>query len=256
MIDNPSASNNVFIEDLPEMKILREIFDLQASFRVFQKNYLDLLYSLENLSEGPDIELKYAYFYWNADKKEQYFDKISTLLHNFLASAKSLVDHTRRVKKKLYSAHPFQDEYQSKVDQTFTNSELQKFIQKLRNYAQHVTLPPISMSLSFDQAEGTHLNMELSREELLLWKTWEGSKSYLEKQPEGIDIKNLISNYYSLISEFYQWLHRRQQEIHKADLDKIRSEIVRQQEIHKADIENIKLVKPDFDKLGFSDPDL
>jgi len=55
------------------------------------------------------------------------------LLHNFLASAKMLIDHARELEKKIYSEHLFLNEYQSKRDEIFGKSGPAGIINGLRN---------------------------------------------------------------------------------------------------------------------------
>src|SRR5687768_1473513 len=59
--------------------------------------------------------------------------------HNYLASAKTLVDHTRRLVEDVYKNTEFLEEYEVKKREQFAGKPLINFVQKLRNYTLHRT---------------------------------------------------------------------------------------------------------------------
>ncbi|MEM8779022.1 MAG: hypothetical protein AAGF26_09145, partial [Cyanobacteria bacterium P01_G01_bin.49] len=190
-----------------------------ATFSVFRENYYKLMNDLENLKDSPkSLEM---YNYDIPQSNERLIDEISRLFHNFLASAQSLVDHTTVSVSKLYSNHDFKDEYDIKKNKKLATNEVQKFIQKLRNYTQHYTLPLGGLEITFQQDIGIDLPMKLEVESLLKWKHWGDSKQYLERNIEGIFLEDLVQDYYQLIEDFYHWLDKRQHEIHKSDFEKL-----------------------------------
>jgi len=60
--------------------------------------------------------------------------EIVCLLHNYLASAKTLIDHTRILVEELYKNTDFWAEYEARKKETFIDSPLAQFVQNLRNY--------------------------------------------------------------------------------------------------------------------------
>jgi hypothetical protein len=76
------------MEQSPEIEVYRNLLALQASFRVFDGNYHELIQYLE-------------YPHEQSKNQEALIDETSRLLHNFLASAGSLVDHARVIVKTL-----------------------------------------------------------------------------------------------------------------------------------------------------------
>jgi hypothetical protein len=210
------------LEQSREMEIHQNLQALQFSFQVFEGNFAELVKLLEPLEDPRESLLMYA----APDKRENLDHLIvdtKRLLHNFLASAKSLVDHTRVIVNRLYPEdHEFRIEYQKKLNQDLSGNALQKFVQNLRNYTQHYTLPVLALQISFS-SDSNELNstLRIDVEILKQWDKWGGSKAYLESLENGLPVIALASGYYILIQDFYIWLSDRQSDIHQVDFDNL-----------------------------------
>jgi hypothetical protein len=116
-------------------RIQAKIRGLEGSYYVFESNYLWLVRALDYFGrEEVSMEL------WRLDNRTKlgsFIDEVTRLLHNFLASAQSLVDHTRVFKNKMYKGHTFKKVYQDKVDRELKHSPIVCFVQDLRNYVLH-----------------------------------------------------------------------------------------------------------------------
>lgn len=121
-----------------EMEISRNLQALSASYKVFKKNYDELVCHLDHLNNPR--ESLFMYSYEQRENLDRLIDETSRLFHNFLASAKSLVDHTRNIVKRLYSNQEFKKEYDAKLAEDIANNPVQKIVQRLRNYTQHYIL--------------------------------------------------------------------------------------------------------------------
>lgn len=217
-------------EQSKEMEIYQTLQAMQSSFQVFEGNFAELVKLLEPLEDPRESLFNYA-----APDKSENLDHLITetkrLLHNFLASAKSLVDHTRVIVNRLYPQdHEFRSEYQRKLNQDLASNVLQKFVQNLRNYTQHYTLPVLALQITF-LGESNDLNstLRIDVEMLKQWDKWGSSKAYLDSLKEGLPIIALASRYYILIQDFYIWLSERQSEIHQVDfenLEKMQQELI------------------------------
>lgn len=199
------------IEQSPEMEVYRNLLALQASFRVFDGNYHELIQYLE-------------YPHEQSENQEVLIDETSRLLHNFLASAGSLVDHTRVIVNELYSdTHQFRKEYELKKSEELVKNDVQNFIKNLRNYTLHETLPIVELQNSF--SENLLLNVQIDVKiikESEHWKSREDSENYFNKLGDNIKLIDLVKKYYELIKNFYTWLTGRQHnDIHKAHLEKL-----------------------------------
>lgn len=89
------------------------------------------------------------------------------------------------------------------------------FIQGLRNYIQHRSLPLIesqnSISLKFGESDfDVNHSLYLYKNKLLEWEGWNSqAKKYLSEQVEKVAIKEIIKSNFLHIQGFYQWLSQR-----------------------------------------------
>jgi hypothetical protein len=116
-------------------RIQARIRDLRGSYYVFEGNYVWLVRALDHFGrEEVSVRL------WSEDNRAKlasFIDEVTRLLHNFLAGAKSLVDHTRVFTDDMYEGHAFKKVYQDKVDRDLKHSPIVCFVQNLRNYVLH-----------------------------------------------------------------------------------------------------------------------
>jgi len=99
----------------PEQAPLPPVFLWQSvsrSFQLFAGNFSDLMRLLGILA-SPEAHRLLA----PGDQQERTFQEITRLLHNFVASAMSLVDHTKRLIRS--HAPSFLDEYTTQVNERF-----------------------------------------------------------------------------------------------------------------------------------------
>ncbi|MCD6566697.1 MAG: hypothetical protein J7K53_12230 [Bacteroidales bacterium] len=156
----------------------------------------------------------------NVEATEKYQDKINRLLHNFLASAKTLIDHTRIFIKRHYTGTVIQKLYTQKIKDEFRDDGLSKFIQDLRNFILHNGLPYTGLMLQPDLETTVFLNRDL----MLDWDNWTTlSKRYLSSQPEKIRIYNFVEAYIHKVDAFNQWLNLEIKKYHKKDLEELDS---------------------------------
>jgi len=201
-----------------EMEIHLNLQALSASYRVFKGNYDELVHHLDHLNDP--TESLFMYSSEQRENLERLIDEASRLFHNFLASAMSLVDHTRVIVNRLYSNQEFKEEYKKKLDENLTNNPVQQFVKRLRNYTQHYTLPIPALQIEF--AEDIEMSVRLDVELLKQWDGWGSiSKSYLEESGDSLCLISLSNKYFVLVEQFYQWLTERQTQLHKSDLENL-----------------------------------
>jgi len=201
-----------------EMEIYRNLEALSASYRVFKRNYDELVYHLDHLNDPR--ESLFMYSSEQRENLERLIDETSRLFHNFLASAKSLVDHTRVIVNRLYFNQEFKKEYDKKLAGELANNPVQKFVQRLRNYTQHYTLPIPELEIEF--AEDIAMSVRLDVELLKQWDGWDTiSMSYLKESGDSLCLISLSNKYFVLVEQFYQWLTERQTQLHKSDFENL-----------------------------------
>lgn len=213
------------LNSMPEYKLLLRIKTLDASLYVFQRNFEELNSLLIKHSD-----VKEAIRLRGVGKKPEmraFLYEIARLLHNFVTSVKSLIEHTRVIYREIYKRGEEFPEYQVEVDRRFANNPLTKFVEDLRNYCLHYELPAISSMLHFSRLPPTPVfesRIELKIEELNKYSKWSHlAKEYLSSQNKPINLLNVTNAYYALVKDFYNWFQLRQKEIHSQEFAKVAS---------------------------------
>jgi len=208
------------LDQSEEMEIYRNIQALQASFRVFSGNFDELVRGLEHLKDSRSSLAMYNDDH--RDNIESLLDQSSRFFHNFLASAFSLIEHTRKIVNRLYAEEAFKDEYQKKLEQDVISQPIHSFVKELRNYTQHYTLPILALQITFLEGyEDLDFSVQMDVEALKQWDNWKGSKSYLDTLGDSFCIQTVANEYFVLIQNFYVWLTQRQLSVHQADFERL-----------------------------------
>lgn len=206
-----------------EMKIYQNLLALKASFKVFSGNFYEITQELESLKD-PRAFLD-AHSKNHEEDISELLDQVLRLLHNFLASAFSLIEHTRKIVKKLYSGKEFQQEYQKKLQEDVISHPIHCFVKHLRNYAQHYTLPILDLRTSLigtGNFENLNFSVRMDVEVLKQWDGWKTSRSYLDALNSDWCVDTIVTEYFTLIQDFYNWLSQRQTVLHQADMNKLK----------------------------------
>ncbi|PGP20471.1 hypothetical protein CN994_18470 [Bacillus anthracis] len=202
-------------------RIQTKMVNFGVSIYTFQKNNEELVKLLKLYENDFDFAMRIS----SVDKKEEFdafLTEITRLLHNYLAAAKTLIDHTRKLFQDEYKETDFEIEYNTKIKETFTDSKISKFIQELRNYCLHRKLPITGASISFSRDTGTSQSIHMSTESLIDWNNWSGiSKEYLTQQGERVGLLQLINGYTEIVTGFQMWFKKRQYEIHSDSMKEL-----------------------------------
>ncbi|MBA4376734.1 MAG: hypothetical protein C0401_11255, partial [Anaerolinea sp.] len=127
-------------------KYVDRIYLLKANFFVFDKNYHEILKIVK--TEGHQKEMFELWDLKNRHLLALSINEVLRLLHNFLASSQSLVAQTRVRINKWYKGNAFLNEYQAQVNQRFASNPIAGFIQDLRDYNVHYSLPVSNATFS------------------------------------------------------------------------------------------------------------
>jgi hypothetical protein len=207
------------IGSLPHPKTSFEDRELTLKIRqlgytryVFVQNHRDLTAALAYLLDP----INTAKLLPDHERLEMYHVEVIRLLHNYLASAKTLIDHTRILARDLYEVTTFWEEYEARVTRTFADSRLANFVQRLRNYMLHKELPFTSatMLLATGADFDCYVNLDLAR--LRAWDGWNAkAREYLDVLPgDQVRLDQLVGDYTALVGEFHDWLEVRQKQLH------------------------------------------
>ena len=182
-------------------EIIKEHQKLAFTRNIFLENYLELNKELEKYENDNDI-----WYVQNRLKLHEAILNVTRLLHNFLASIKTQIDHERRFRNKL------KPEIYQKLEEKrmiLIDEDVVSFMSDFREYIQHYTLPFTTARLSWKLVDGqggrgiSHQKMLLDKEKLLEWNKWKSkSKNYILKH-DTFDIKERCKEYFELVSNYY-----------------------------------------------------
>jgi hypothetical protein len=210
-------------------EILNKINQFNFTRYIFDNNFKDLEIHIKKLMD-PNTASRFQKSS-NRQENDSLQLEILRYLHNFIASAISLIDHTRIFINDLYKeTDPFYKEYCEKVNEDFKENPLAAFIKDLRQYIQHYQTPIIAfVSNITDDINKLNAKIVIEKSALLKFSGWNArSKKYINEIEKDLDILIVTKQYHTLVSTFYDWLQRRQKEIYKNEFnefDKLRKQL-------------------------------
>lgn len=208
--------------ELPEYALYKSLTGFNISLYIFNNNYLQLKQLVEFLVNNPESE--YLMDVRNRDRLNNSLSEVLRLLHNFVAAAMSLVDHTRNIYDKLYKETGKFPDYQDRINKEFVNNPLIHFVHCLRQYCQHYRAPDISIQTSWNKNDGKFKKtIDLLKDDLKAFSSWNANASkYLDLIEKRVDVDELIGAYRKKVLGFHVWFNSRQKEIHKTEFDLLR----------------------------------
>lgn len=141
----------------------------------------------------------------NRTKRMEYRDHENHLvryIHNFLAAAKTMIDHTRNLMKSDFISQEHSSAYQAEVERVFSD-DLARFISDFRNYTVHYGVPRTahSYSLMEDKCE-----VALVLSGIKEWDGWKSkSRAFLNSHPNEIRLLWLVGSYQKKAMDFNVW---------------------------------------------------
>lgn len=206
---------------MPEYALVCRIDTLGTSLRVFQRNYAELRKLLAFCAD-PQSYLS-LWDHKNAEKQHALWDEVTRLIHNYVASAKTLIDHTRRLYKDLHKGGLSFEDYQEKVTRDFASDPLAKFIEDLRDYCMHFAPPPVLSELKYTR-EPARLTtgIKLNADSLRRFGGWSApAKKYLSGQGSAVDLLKLVDEYHAKVIAFHKWFNWRVRQLHTKELGNV-----------------------------------
>jgi hypothetical protein len=160
----------------------------------------------------------------NRDQMNLAMRDIIRRIHNFVATALSLIDHTRNLHRKLYSDTDEFPDYQSRINSEFFHDPLSQFIKCLRVYCQHYRAPNLDVTTSWEQgAEKPTITFNLLKVDLESFDRWSATaKKYLDDVDEKVNVLEVATQYREKVIAFYEWFQSRQEEIHASEIQRFR----------------------------------
>jgi hypothetical protein len=161
----------------------------------------------------------------NREELDTFLNEVDRLLHNFLAAAMTLRDHSRNTSRTLLpldDRNELAEAYRERIRLVFAESPLAQFVEDLRHVALHVRLPALRSRAHWSRDEGWSSGVVLPRDYLLARGNWGAlAKQYIEDAGEQFALLDVVRDYSGQIDEFHDWLREAIIERHNAALDEL-----------------------------------
>lgn len=181
-------------------------------------NHRDLVAHLDKPNEKLDAALEVVRNV-GPHKDPDYHTEFYRLLHNYLASVMTLVDHSRNLSKRYPDRTEFQGEYQERVDR-IREIPVAKFVQGLRHVVLHAQLPQIVSTITFDTAGGPLHELTVDRAALLQASDWSASaREYIQGQSDQFALRTAIDAYMTEAMTLSAWIDRQFRELHGSEYE-------------------------------------
>ena len=185
-------------------------------YRIFLANFDEWQRAIEVKCPKDPIEL--IQMMQNRSWVEPYLVEVTRTLHNFVASAFTLVDTTRVVYRELYEPNKLLSEYQGELDNRFIKDGTCQFVKDLRQYCQHYRLPLLAVNVGFivqSQDGLIHWGVPISRKQIEVWTRWSAtSKKFIGGFEEEINLEAVMRQYRDKVIAFNSWFEGKQREAH------------------------------------------
>jgi hypothetical protein len=158
----------------------------------------------------------------NREERDAFLDEVDRLLHNFLAAALTLREHSRETARRLLPSDDrdeLAEAYRERIDLVFADSPLAQFIERLRHVATHVRLPALRARAHWSRDEGWSSGVVLPSDYVLARGDWGSlAKQYVDEAGEQLVLLDVVRDYSAQVDEFHDWLREALVERHRGAL--------------------------------------
>lgn len=163
------------------------------------------------------------------NRKDDYLAECRRKFHNFLASATSLDDQTRRHLRQFYKGQPLEEQYKKRRESAFGCEPVCALVQRLRNIALHYALPEIYLVGRFRRREDSadhdevresfclspHAFLALSRAAAHRGEEYvKQAEAFLESLSEKhLAVCEIIHSYVTVADPLHAWLGTKEEEV-------------------------------------------
>lgn len=209
------------------VRFINQTHQRSFSLNLFQMNAVALMDAVQRVH---DLDHGLA---WMSEANrvagQQAHRELHRHVHNFVASALTLVEHTRIFMRANYDGSTLKRKYEERAEATFANSPTAQFVQGLRNYFLHKGMPNTSMYLRYRKNPGPEstggsmtTGVQMDTDALLEWENWKApARQFLEQNKGGLLIGSFVRDYTELVTQFHAWLQEALYDHHAADLEEL-----------------------------------
>jgi hypothetical protein len=176
-------------------------------YAVLAPNRDELLALLDRAASDADLAVELFQNVRRPVVRTRFEGAVMRGLHNYVASAMTLVEHTRRVMRD--RSGPIVEEFEQRKREVVANPEV-PLIQGLRNYVLHHSLPFVGHEVRLQPQPNVIATSEiqLSVRELALWEGWSAStRTFIESHGEALTLRPVIRRHSELVVELNLWLY-------------------------------------------------
>jgi hypothetical protein len=189
------------------------------SWSVFRRNTSELI-DLLNTS-ATDIGLALQLVTDDPRTPMPFWEELDQRLHNQVASAVSLVHHTRPLMDYYKADTPAMVAEYERRNKCIIEMNEAAFLRDLRNYLLHYGVPPVVHTFSLGPTTSTGATghvVKLSAAHLLKWSEWKAqSRRYLSSFPDrdGPVLGQDVAAYANAMSGLFHWLFQQRQVVNR-----------------------------------------
>jgi hypothetical protein len=186
----------------------KELYDglARTMYAVFMPNRDELVALLDRAKNDPELAIELFQNMWRPNIRMQFEGAVMRALHNYVASAMALVEHTRRIMRD--RSGPIVDEFERRKLAVLDHPEIQ-FIQNLRNYVLHRSLPFIGHEVRVQPEPGVDATSEirLSTRELRAWDKWSAAaRRLIDSNEDELALRPIVDVHAALVIDLNEWL--------------------------------------------------
>ncbi|MCD1267106.1 hypothetical protein B5M44_23840 [Shinella sumterensis] len=205
--------------------------------RTFTENILFTnakeLSQLIDMTENADFMMQ-AFYIQNEEASKQIHRESSRIVHNYLCSISTFIDHSRNFMNEHYRGTAFYNDYSGEIQKRFHSSELARFVRDLRNYMTHRELPDSQMTLKMVATgapatdEGTPCDItagiQYKTTRFLEWDGWSAPAArFLKTCDEFLTLRSIFEPHITLMQDFSTWFEDRFRQHHHDDFKELQA---------------------------------
>jgi hypothetical protein len=183
----------------PATDFLDKLSRLETSHFVYRNNHKDLKDYLNQVIAAGSYLLNPARM-WESHPIHL---ELARLLHNYVAAAISLRDHSLGDYRTIFSYIGGEERHRAIIDELMKHKNLIEFVVKLRNYSQHDQLPITRNGFSF--MEGRYFVSLVKSSLLKSRKAWSApAREFINESDDDIYLDEVIDKYHNCIVSFHE----------------------------------------------------
>jgi hypothetical protein len=205
--------------DSPANKVFTRLKVYELGYRIFLANFDDWQRSVD--AKCPNDPMALIQLMQDRSWVEPYLVEVTRTLHNFVASALTLVDTTRVLYRELYDKQQLMPTYQTEIENRFIKDGTAQFIKDLRQFCQHYRLPLVMAQVGLNLGpKGGDINwgVPISRNQLKVWSGWSAtSKTFIDGSETKINLEEVLKQYRDKVIDFNDWFEGEQKKVHSEE---------------------------------------